>query len=282
MAVADHALAAGIGDDRRLQPLGQRQNFRARRHRAAADINQRRLGLGEQRRRLVDRLGVGRRRRRRSTRLGQVDRGVHRHDVERHLERHRAGPALGELTKGLVDQRAGFGRVADPRRPFGEPLEDRELVGDFVQQAETAPDQVGWDLPADAQHRRIGGVGGGERGGGIEQAGPRHHGKDAGPAGSAGIAERHIGGGLLVPRVDDADRLAGVIERDKQRVVLHPGQRKQRIDPVPGQHLDQRTAARHPCHRHQLLLRSSSASAHPRRLYHGWVAPPRDPWRRRP
>lgn len=154
--------------------------------------------------------------------------------------------------------------MADPRRPFGQPLEDRQLVGDFVQQAETAADQVGRYLPADAQHRRVGRVGGGERRGGVQQARPRHHGKGAGLAGGAGIAQRHIGGGLLVPRVDDADRLAGIVERDEQRVVLHPGQREQGIDPVPGQHLDQRAAARHPCHRHLLFMQPTIHAVPPR------------------
>ena len=62
--------------------------------------------------------------------------------------------------------------MLDARRPFGQPLQDPELVGDLVQQAEAAADQIGGDLAADAQHRRVGRIGGGERGGGVEQPGP--------------------------------------------------------------------------------------------------------------
>ena len=53
-------------------------------------------------------------------------------------------------------------------------------------------------------------------------------------------------------RVDDPNCVAGVIERDEQRIVLHAGQRKDRVDPVAPQHLDQRPASRHP--RHRFLL----------------------------
>jgi hypothetical protein len=50
-------------------------------------------------------------------------------------------------------------------------------------------------------------------------------------------------------RMDHPQRLTGVIEGDEQRVVLHPGQRKDRVHLVPAQHLDQRAAARHSGHR---------------------------------
>src|SRR5205807_9305514 len=82
--------------------------------------------------------------------------------------------------------------------------------------------------------------------------GPRHHREGAGLAASPRIAERHVGRRLFMPRMDDPDLVAGVVERHKERIVLHAGQREQRVDPMPGQHLDQGAAARHP--RHAMLL----------------------------
>ena len=117
-----------------------------------------------------------------------------------------------------------------------------------MQQTEAAPDQVGGDLAADAQDRRVGGVSGGERRRGVEQPRPRHHGIGADLAARPRIAVGHVGRALLVPGMDHPERLAGVVERDEQRVVLHAGEGKDRVHPVPAQHLDQRLAARHPRH----------------------------------
>ncbi len=233
MPVADNALAAGIGDDRRLQLFGERRYLGAGGGAAAADIDHRLLCLAEQRRGLVDQLGVGRRRRRRHLDRRQRDLALQGHDVERHLQRDRARPAVAELAERFVDQLAGLARMIDPRRPFRQAAEDRQLVRDLVQEAEAAADQGGRDLARDAQHRRVGRVGGGERGGGVEEARARHDGVGARLAARPRVAERHVGGGLLVARMDDADLVAGVVERDEQRVVLHPGQREQRVDPVP-------------------------------------------------
>ena len=52
--------------------------------------------------------------------------------------------------------------------------------------------------------------------------------------------------------MDHPERLAGVVERDEQRVVLHAGQRKDRVHLVPAQHLDQCAATRHSRHRFSL------------------------------
>ena len=140
-------------------------------------------------------------------------------------------------------------RMVDPRRPFGQRSQDPELVGDLVQQAKASADQVGRDLAADAQDRGVGGVSRGECGCGVEQPRPRHDGIGPGLAARPGIAVSHVGGALLVTRVDDPKRFAGVVERDEQRIVLHAGQRKHRVDAVAAQHLDQRPASRHPRHR---------------------------------
>ena len=155
--------------------------------------------------------------------------------------------------------------MLDPRRPFGQPFEDAELIGDLVQQAKAAPDHVGRDLAADAQDRRVGGVSGGQRRRGVEQPRPRHHRIGPDLAARPRIAERHIGSTLLVPGMDHPQPLAGIVEGDEQRVVLHPRQGEDRVHPVPAQHLDHCRAARHPghCHPSQRLFRHPRESGNP-------------------
>src|SRR5262249_10163622 len=48
--------------------------------------------------------------------------------------------------------------------------------------------------------------------------------------------------------VDHAQRLAGVIEGNEQRIILHAGKSKDRVHPVPAEHFDQGFAPRHLCH----------------------------------
>ena len=97
MPVADDALAAGIGDDRRLQPLGERQDFRRRprprrcRHRSAA-LWRRRAGLAA----CVDQVGIGfRRPAARRPAAGRLTASSSAMHVERHFQRDRARPAVG-------------------------------------------------------------------------------------------------------------------------------------------------------------------------------------------
>src|SRR2546421_6576331 len=56
----------------------------------------------------------------------------------------------------------------------------------------------------------------------------RHHGVGAGFAARPGITERHIGGGLLVAGVDHPQRLARIVQRDKEGVGFHPRDRKRK------------------------------------------------------
>ena len=82
-----------------------------------------------------------------------------------------------------------------------------ELVGQFVQLAAAAADHHAGHLPGQAQHRRVNAPGGGECGGGVEHARTRHHGVGGGAPGRAGIAEGHVGRGLFMARVDQAQLL---------------------------------------------------------------------------
>ena len=188
---------------------------------------------------------------------GQRHLGLKRQYVGWDLEPDRARAAVAQLAERLVDEPSGLGRVVDAGRPFGQPFQDAELVRNLVQQAKAAADQIGSDLAADAQHRRVRRISGGECGRGVEHTGSRHHGIGTDLAAGTGIAERHVGGTLLVARMDHPERLAGVVEGHEQRVVLHTGQREDRIHIVPAQHLDQCAAARHP--RHRSLRRYSNS-----------------------
>ena len=248
MPVADDALAAGIGDYRRLQFLGDGEQFGAGLGAAAADIDHRLFGGGEQRGGLVDQLRVGRRRRGRCLDLRQRHLALQRHDVERHLERHRPRPAVASWRKAsLTSLPASLGWLMRSAH-FVRPRRIASWSGISCNRPKPRPIRLDGICPRDAQHRRIGRIGGGERRCGVEQPRPRHDGEGAGLAARPRIAERHVGGGLLVARVDHPDLLAGIVQRDEQRVVLYPGQGEQRVDPVPGQHLDQCPAARHPRH----------------------------------
>ena len=94
------------------------------------------------------------------------------------------------------------------------------------------------------RHRRIAGVGRRERGRGVEQPRPRHDHARADLAGRARVAIGHVGGGLLVARVNDPDLRRALVERVKRAVELDAGERENGIDAVGDQRSDQRLAAR--------------------------------------
>ena len=103
---------------------------------------------------------------------------------------------------------------------------------DFVQIAHALADARAVDLPGDAEYRRIDRVGAGQRGAGIEQAGPGHNAENGGLTGGGGRAERHIGRAFFVAGVDDADAVAVVEEGVVEPVVLDAGQAEEGVDAV--------------------------------------------------
>jgi len=167
--------AAGIGGNRcpaavRPAPAPRRRPLRRHcRHKSRA------VSRGEQLCRMGDQLAIGDGAGRADSESGRADLGFERHDVERHLQRHRPRSAVGELAEGFVDALAGLARMVDARTPIWSAREDRELVGTSCN-SEPRPIRLDGSA-ADAQDRRVGGIGGGERGGGVEHAGagrPRH------------------------------------------------------------------------------------------------------------
>ena len=110
-----------------------------------------------------------------------------------------------------------------------QPRDDAGLVVDFMELPQLAPDVAVGDLADQRQNRRIHRIGGEQRGAGVEQAGPRHHGESLRLAGRERRAERHIARALLVPRVDRADAIGRLEQRIEQMIILHARQRVDRV-----------------------------------------------------
>ncbi len=162
-----------------------------------------------------------------------------------HGELDGRGPApTGPAKAGerLVDQPRyvlGAGRVLGP--PDGA-AEHRELVGDLVKCAATAAEVAVGHLTDEAQHRRVARIGRGERGAGVEHARPRHHGAHPDSSGRPRVAVGHVGGGLLVAGVNDAD--APVFGQGvEEPVQLHAGQPEDDIHAPTLQPLDDELSA---------------------------------------
>ena len=139
-------------------------------------------------------------------------------------------------------------RRADARRPVDQPLEDAGLIADFVQPAEAAADVGVRDLPDQRQHRRVHAVGGDERRAAVEQARARHHRVGLRPVGGERGAERHIGRALLMARVHGAQLVARLEHGVEQIVVMHAGERVDRVDAVGEERRNGRFPGRHALH----------------------------------
>jgi hypothetical protein len=138
---------------------------------------------------------------------------------------------------------------ADAGGEFREVAQQAELVGDLVQMAVALVDGEGRDLADQGEDGRIEAECGQQGGRGVQQARAGHHRERLRPAGGESGAERHVGGGLLVAGVDDADAPVGAVQRVEQVVVMHAGQAIQRVDAVQQQAFDHRVSrahARHP------------------------------------
>ena len=155
MAAVHHAMAHAVGDHRRPQHLGQSRHLGAGVLGAAADYDQRALGLAQHLGRGLDRVrrsGAGRERRP----------AIARHHVAACPRRPAGIPApTGRgrpetICRNASSASRGGARAApDAGRPFGERAHDAELVGDVVQVAECRGRHARRHLAADRQHRRV-------------------------------------------------------------------------------------------------------------------------------
>ena len=138
--------------------------------------------------------------------------------------------------------------MLDALGPFQQAAQRGELVRQFVQLPAAAADHHAGHLAGQAQHRRIDAPGGRERGGGVEHAGTGHHGIGGRAAGGAGIAESHVGRGLLVAGIDQAQAVGGAREGVEQAVGLHARQPEHGVDAVAQQAVNDRFSAGHAWH----------------------------------
>ena len=248
VTIADYAPAARERDDRRLKRLGDREELGARVIGAAPYDNQRPHRIGEQLRSLLDGLRVGHRRRWGECTVGQLHFGVARPHVERRFERDGPrAPAL-ELIERLVDKMWNLSRILDAGRPLGQTAQDGELIGQFVEHPPSVADEVRRNLPCHAQDGRVDGIRGRKSRRRVEHAWTGHDRKSPDAAGRLCIAERHVRGALLVPGMDDANGVVGVVQSVEERVVLDSRDRKEHFHAVALQHRDEGFPARQTRH----------------------------------
>ena len=109
---------------------------------------------------------------------------------------------------------------------------DAGLIVDLVQLPKLAADVAIRNLPDQRQHRRVHRVGGQQRGACVEQARPRHHGASLRLAGRERRTERHVGRALLMTCVNGPDAILRLEQCIEQMIVLHAGQRVDRVEPM--------------------------------------------------
>jgi len=115
-----------------------------------------------------------------------------------------------------------------------------ELVVNLVQMAMALVDGKGRNLPRQCDDWRAHAIGGQQRSGSIQDARAGHNGECLRPSGDQSGAERHVGGGLFVTRMDDPHAIGRALRGIEQMIVVHAGKREQRIDPVRQQGFDDR------------------------------------------
>jgi hypothetical protein len=96
----------------------------------------------------------------------------------------------------------------------------------------TAADFGRWNLAGHTQYRRIAGVGRAQRRCGIEHPGTRNAAINAYPAGRPRIAVCHVSRTLFVPRDDEADAIASLIECIDELVGMRARNTKNAVDAV--------------------------------------------------
>ena len=158
--------------------------------------------------------------------------------VDGAFQRDRPGAAGRRDRDGLGDARRRLLRRADAFAVFDDVPQQADLIVDLVQVAVPLVDREGRDLARQRDHRRAHRRRQQQRGRGVQDARPRHHRERLRLAGHQRGPERHVGSGLLVARVDDADAVGRLVRGIEQMVVVHARQREQRVDAVRQQGFD--------------------------------------------
>ena len=232
MAIVEHAASAAIGHDRRAETLRQRAHLVGGIERAAADEDHRTIRFRQQTGGALDRVLVERRIAIEGQGRRHPDLGARRQHVGRKLHADRPRPTRSQRLERARDDVGAVLRRVYPFGPFGQPAQDADLVGNFVQEAMTFADAAARDLADEREDARAGRIGGGERRGAVEKTGTGHHGVGGGFAGRERGAERHVGGALFVPGMHHRQRVAGVEHGVEQMIALDAGQGIDRGDAV--------------------------------------------------
>ena len=254
----DDATPAAERRHRRGQRLGDRLDLGAGIQRAAADHDQRTLRLAQDRCRACHRIGIDRRHHGCGD-VGKLHRAGHAPGVDRAFQRHRPRPAAACDAHRLRHQCRRLVRRTDACRVLGDVAQQPELVVDLVQMPVPVVDRERRNLPGQRDHRRAHAIGGEQCRRGVQHTRSRHHGERLRPAGHQRGAESHVGGGLLVPRMQHAEPALLAMGGIEQVVVVHAGQRVEGIDAVADQALDHRIGGAHV--RHWLCLPLPQAGA---------------------
>ena len=174
---------------------------------AAADVEERALGLGDHFRRLLHLVGValdGRLEAANVNAFRPFEDALGVEHILRHIDQHRAGPSVGGEVKRLADGRGQLAHILDEEVVLGDGARDADDVRllEGVVANERARHLAGEDHERRGVH-----VGVGDAGDGVGRAGAggdEHH---AGPAGGAGVALGHVGRALLVAHQNVLDIL---------------------------------------------------------------------------
>ena len=126
----------------------------------------------------------------------------------------------------------GVAAAGDAMAGLRQPLEDPELVGNFMEQAMSLSLRAGRNLPDEGQHLGVHAIGGRQRRRRVQEAGTRHHAKCLRLAGCQRRAGGHVGGALFMARLDRRYGVSVVEKRIEELVVLDPGQAIKLVDPV--------------------------------------------------
>ena len=245
MTLVDDSLGVEIGGRWRLQHFRDLLEFCACIQRAWPGDDDRISGRAQNAGCLLERVRIrfgGRVRRRR---LKQRDFAIALHHVRRHFQRHRQGSSGMQLPKRLGHHCRRIGGARYPLGPLRETLEDAELIVNLVQHAPALVDVLRGDLPGQAEHARVGGVGCYQGGSRVENARAGHHAEHAGPPGGGCVSQRHVRRALLMARVDDFNRTLILREGVKEPVCLTAGQPEHGIDAMRQHRAHQRLPTRH-------------------------------------
>ena len=122
--------------------------------------------------------------------------------------------------------------MLDPFGPFQQATQRGQLVRQFVQLTAAATNHHAGHLARQAEHRRIDAPCSGQCGGRVEHTRTWHDGVSRRAASGAGVTESHVGGGLLVTRVDQPQAVGRARECIEQAVGLHTRQAEHGVDAV--------------------------------------------------